>query len=725
MVKDEQTPTNQETEPGQRWDLLPAEPSFGQPGSAEKTALGYPDLPSSSTDLDPGYEDLQRAYHRLELARNRYADLFDFAPVGYFVFDKNGLIVEVNRTGAGQLGVEKNLLLKQPFSRYVVPENQGLFYQHLQQVYQNRARQINELKLVDSRGHQFYGHLESIFLPDSEGYPDHCRTAVIDVTEHRWATEALRKSETFSRDILNAMSTQIAVLNRQGEVLIVNEAWKESSFPADPAVFPARLNVGANYLESCLQATGKMAATANQVAAGLQKVLHGALSSFSLKYPYSGPFTGPRWFLLTITPLPQGRPGGAVVAYVDITEPKQAEEILPTGDTTSLRHEIAVFLAEISGLVNRNLSKSELFNQLLFSLQVMVTYDSAALFLIEDQEMVIEAGRGFETSLIGQRFSLAQDRLTQEMRKRKSYILIEDTLADRRYQRWAGAAQVRSWMGAPLWVDNTFIGCLTVDRHQVQPFTAEEAELVQAFAYQAAQAIFTIRLISSLKEAQAQLVSQERLAALGQMAATVAHEIRNPLMGLRMGIEYFLRELAETDQHQRGAALTQSNIDRIDRIVEDILFVGRAPKPTKKPTYIRPIIEEELARWTIRLTYHKVKLQLNLEPDLPPLTIDADQIGRAISNLIANSLDALPSGGELKLALYGEGAHQIFTLTDTGPGINSERLEHIFEPFFTTKTRGTGLGLSIVKQIIDQHQGRLEVSSQLGAGTQFKIILPG
>jgi two-component system, NtrC family, sensor histidine kinase HydH len=213
------------------------------------------------------------------------------------------------------------------------------------------------------------------------------------------------------------------------------------------------------------------------------------------------------------------------------------------------------------------------------------------------------------------------------------------------------------------------------------------------------------------------------LAALGQMAATVAHELRNPLMSIRLGVEYLLNDVDAADPRRRGASLMQTNMDRIDRIIEDILFIARAPEPKLTPESLQLLIENELARWELTLTENNIVCHTQLETNLPATLLDSDQMGRALSNLIGNSIDAIGSNGALNLTLSANESEQIITLTDNGPGISADRLDKIFEPFFTTKTRGTGLGLSIVKQIIDYHHGRLEVWSEVGVGTKFTIKL--
>jgi two-component system NtrC family sensor kinase len=139
---------------------------------------------------------------------------------------------------------------------------------------------------------------------------------------------------------------------------------------------------------------------------------------------------------------------------------------------------------------------------------------------------------------------------------------------------------------------------------------------------------------------------------------------------------------------------------------------------------LNEILETELVHWELSVAEKNIKIEADLVAGLSPVYIDADQIGRLLSNLIGNSIDAVGPGGEIKLALRGEDENQIITIADNGPGISPENQLKIFEPFFTTKSRGTGLGLAIVKQIIDYHHGDISVWSEVGVGTTFTIVFP-
>jgi signal transduction histidine kinase len=306
-------------------------------------------------------------------------------------------------------------------------------------------------------------------------------------------------------------------------------------------------------------------------------------------------------------------------------------------------------------------------------------------------------------------------------------LVVPDTRREPRHFRGVDeqtSLEIRSVLTAPLQGKQEVVGVIQVVDTAVSRFTETDVTLMEALAASAAGAIENARLFTELKNAQAQLVNQERLAALGQMSATIAHELRNPLMAIRMGVEYLLQDVARDDARWRGAALMQSNMDRIDRLIEDILFLSRPTQPKLAPDLLLPLLEEEVARWELPLASKELTLHTDLARQLRPAALDGEQMCRALTNLIGNSVDALAPGGKMTLTLHADDHHQIIRLTDDGPGISPEHLPHIFEPFYTTKSRGTGLGLSIVKQIIDYHQGQIEVESEVGVGTTFTIRLP-
>ncbi len=184
------------------------------------------ELRTHQIELEMQNEELRRAQIELEGSRNRYSDLYDFAPVGYFTFDKNGLIIEVNLTGASKLGVERQFLIKKPFSIYIAPDSKSMFYLHLREVFRSGSRQTCELKLVGKSGNQFYAQLESLAVQDSEGKPGLFRTAISDITERKRAEEAIRESEERYRRLVESASDLIATVSPDGIITSLNPAFE-------------------------------------------------------------------------------------------------------------------------------------------------------------------------------------------------------------------------------------------------------------------------------------------------------------------------------------------------------------------------------------------------------------------------------------------------------------------------------------------------------------------
>jgi two-component system cell cycle sensor histidine kinase PleC len=174
-------------------------------------------------ELEMQNEELRRAQKELEESHDRYSDLYDFAPVGYFSFDKNGLIIEVNLTGAKKLGVERNFLIKKPFSLFISPGSKDVFYLHLRQVFSTGVRQTCELKLVDKKGVEFDVQLESLSVHD--GNLGHCRTAISDITERKKAEDAIRNVLAYTESIVDTIREPLVILDAHLHVKAANQTF--------------------------------------------------------------------------------------------------------------------------------------------------------------------------------------------------------------------------------------------------------------------------------------------------------------------------------------------------------------------------------------------------------------------------------------------------------------------------------------------------------------------
>ncbi len=237
--------------------------------------------------------------------------------------------------------------------------------------------------------------------------------------------------------------------------------------------------------------------------------------------------------------------------------------------------------------------------------------------------------------------------------------------------------------------------------------------------------------LDALARTQSVLVARERMAALGELAATMAHEVRNPL-GAIANCVVALRHLPgpRLDAQQESVLeIIAEEVQRLDELVRGLLDFARPVEPQPRPEPLEPVVEGALsAALRAQGTGPRVTVQREVAPDLPPALVDVQLLHVALSNLFTNALQAMPQGGDLRVRIerappVGASRLQV-SISDTGTGMSPEVQQRIFEPFFTTRATGTGLGLPIVQRIVEGHSGEVEVRSTQGRGTTFTVRLP-
>jgi len=230
-----------------------------------------------------------------------------------------------------------------------------------------------------------------------------------------------------------------------------------------------------------------------------------------------------------------------------------------------------------------------------------------------------------------------------------------------------------------------------------------------------------------LRETQEQLIRSEKLAAMGQLASGVGHELRNPLGAIKNAVFYIRRRLAKTDlptiepRIPEFLNLIDEEVDAAVKIVTDLLSFSRVAKPTVSPVSIADVIEDALKHTPLP---ENVELTKDIDNNLPMVMVDADQIRQVFLNIAFNALQAMPEGGHLDIRTSGKGEFVEVEFADTGGGIPKSIINKLFDPLFTTKAKGVGLGLSICKSILDRHEGDIRVESEVGKGTTFTVSLP-
>jgi signal transduction histidine kinase/NAD-dependent dihydropyrimidine dehydrogenase PreA subunit len=227
-----------------------------------------------------------------------------------------------------------------------------------------------------------------------------------------------------------------------------------------------------------------------------------------------------------------------------------------------------------------------------------------------------------------------------------------------------------------------------------------------------------------LEQAHTQLIRTEKLAALGQLSAGVAHEINNPLGTITIYAHLLLKGLEADDPRREDVMMIVNEAQRAKEIVQGLLSFARETKLRPGDTDVNIVIEDVLGLVANQSLFHNITIRKNLAPDLPTLLADGTQLKQVFLNIVLNAAQAMEGKGKLAIATTMEKDAVKIRIQDTGPGIPPENLDKLFSPFFTTKEKGTGLGLAISYGIVERHGGRIDVETKLGKGAAFTISLP-
>lgn len=390
------------------------------------------------------------------------------------------------------------------------------------------------------------------------------------------------------------------------------------------------------------------------------------------------------------------------------------------------------------------LDLEKLLNRIVEAARYITGAEEASLLLIDRKtgDLYMRAQQG-----LGERFARgfrvkSQDTLAGEV-VRTGEPLIQ--AGDEQTLKVKTGYLVKSLVYVPLKLGSNVIGVLLVDNKvSNRTFTENDVYLLQALADYAAIAIHNARLYEAVKDfnqeleqrvqertreleqARDQLVQAEKLAAIGQLAAGVAHEINNPI-GVMLGFaQVLLKRTPEDSPMYKPLATIEREGLRCKKIVQNLLDFARHSKPNLERVNINQVIDDALELIEHRTGNSQVRLIKTYSPNLPTILADANQLQQVFLNILLNAYQAMPDGGELNVITHQEGDRVCAVFRDTGPGIPAENLKRIFDPFFTTKEvgKGTGLGLSVSYGIVEQHGGTIEVKSDGKTGATFTVKLP-
>lgn len=345
--------------------------------------------------------------------------------------------------------------------------------------------------------------------------------------------------------------------------------------------------------------------------------------------------------------------------------------------------------------------------------------------------------------------------LVRELNQQRKELFREDLISDDRYKHDSEELldefdRFTASIFVPVFFKRQLIGFIVLgDKKSKLSYTSRDVNLLRILANQSAIAIenaLAFKLVEDyakklektnveLKDMQTQLVHAEKMSAIGQLAAGVAHEIRNPL-NIIEGARYYLSTYMVNEENAETVGeyldYIKQEIDRTNRLIDSLLKFSKAEPPYFEKVDINAVIDNVVILVRKQLSDNNVKLSTKLDPGIPMIMADPNQLWQVFINIILNAIQAMPKGGSLVVETslgYSDSGpapsrNVCITFEDTGVGIANEDITRIFDPFFTKKDMGTGLGLSIAYKIIEKHSGRIIVSSEKDKGTVFTIELP-
>ncbi|MEP6662306.1 MAG: GAF domain-containing protein [Verrucomicrobiota bacterium] len=314
--------------------------------------------------------------------------------------------------------------------------------------------------------------------------------------------------------------------------------------------------------------------------------------------------------------------------------------------------------------------------------------------------------------------------------RRKKALQIDNVQVSSRYQNVEVARRegLVSLLSVPLLFAGQAIGTVNVYKAQPHNFSNEEIRILSALAELSGPAIEKARLYEHIINMEEELRQNEKLSAIGLLAAEVAHEIRNPLTVMKMMFHSLDLNFPAKDPRARDAKIMGEKMDHLNKIVGQILNFARTTEPSFAPVDVNQLLDDLALLVRHKLRNQNVEFVRRLAPDLPPVSGDAAQLAQVFLNLTLNAAEAMPKGGRLTIVsrLNAQDAKKVLIeFKDTGEGMSRQQQERAFSSLLsTTKPQGTGLGLALVKRVIETHHGELQIKSKPGKGTTISIGFP-
>lgn len=627
--------------------------------------------------------ELKKMERKLKETNRKLEMLLETAMEGITIADANDNLSFVNKAFAEMLGYKQEELIGTNLRKLVDEEG---FEKIRKETEARKKGSINryEIKLYCKNGEPRFVQVSASPFWDEDGNFAGALAIVMDVTERKLMEERLRESEEKFRGMAERSFDAIALVDLEGKITY-----------ASPSVgkvlgYPQSEVIGKSFLEYF---PSDSLSTASHLFADLMQGK--SLEGLQLGLPRIDGTTA----IVEINVAPvimNGKITGVQAVFRDITERKKMEEKLRESEErlSSLIEYApdAIYINDLNGKILEGNKQAEILTG--YKKEELIGKSILEAGLLPEQ-YVSKAIEAIQKNLCGQRTGPDEFEL---IRKDGSRVFVEiSTIPVKIGQR----------------IEILGIARDITERKQMQKKLEEYSQQLETLVEQRTR---------QLKEAHEKLIKSERLAAIGEVAAMVGHDLRNPLTGIK-GATYYLKTKLSSQMDAKTREmleLIEADIEYANKIITDLLEYSREVHLELTETNPKTIMTE-----TLRLIKAPENIQIinQTEPE-PKVKIDIEKMTRVFHNLITNAIDAMPNGGKLTIASRKTNSNVEFIFKDTGIGITKEKLKKIFTPFFTTKAKGMGLGLPICKQIVEAHGGKISVESVAGEGTTFTLTLP-
>jgi PAS domain S-box-containing protein len=616
---------------------------------------------------------------RLEESERKYRGIFESAVDMLFLIDSEGAILDANPAACSAHGFSREELLGRAIKEIVSPEGRSLVDSATEMLGTGSTVSV-EATHVRKDGSTF--NVEVRLSPTLHLAQKAALAVVRDTTERKQAEEALQKSEEKYRSLFDYANDSIFIINPADLCFLdVNKnAVDRSGYTREELL---QMKVGDLYTPLTAERNEKLVGELQEKGCITFEHAHRHKNGMEIPVEISSRFV---------------EYGGQRVLQSlvrNISERKQAEDQLR-------------FQAQLLDNVRESIVGTDLEGNVIYwgkGAEALYGYSAADVlgnpitFIVEPQE-------------------------EEEEKERMRQVLEEGV--------WSGRYVQRRKDGSSFWAEAVILlakdqngrpfGMIGIDRDITGPKEAEENLRDSEARYRQLSESLEV----TVRQKVAELRQAESLAAIGEMVSIVAHEVRNPLQNIQMGVDAMQVEIGEDEEKQGILEEINYGVDNLNRIIIELLEYA---KPVKlKPTVanLREIVANALKTLDHKLT--GINIHIDLEHEGREIEIDTPKFNSAFVNLLSNAAEAMPSGGELSILSRFQDDHGAsllkLTITDSGGGIDKEHLDRVHQPFFTTKTKGTGLGIPACKKIIEAHNGSLTIKSEVNKGTTVDIEIP-